>query len=114
MVRSGSARSCAVTDFWLQQPADVLGEGSTQDSQDNSKDDPFWDALNAKVKNLHGVISGHGALSLFDGHPVTYSPGILRRPWQRVVQARAVQERHLLLRQAFWVRLPTYTLNQMH
>ena len=40
--------------------ADVLGSGSTQDSQDQSKDDPFWDALNAEVKNLHGVISGHG------------------------------------------------------
>ena len=44
-------------------PADVLGSGSTQATtvaSDADKDDPFWDALNAEVKNLHGVISGHG------------------------------------------------------
>ncbi|PIL27353.1 hypothetical protein GSI_10500 [Ganoderma sinense ZZ0214-1] len=42
--------------------ADELGSGSTQAttlSQDAGKDDPFWTALNAQVKNLHGVISGH-------------------------------------------------------
>ena len=45
--------------------ADELGSGSTQAttlSQDADKDDPFWNALNAQVKNLHGVISGHGTL----------------------------------------------------
>ncbi|KAJ2982618.1 hypothetical protein NUW54_g10728 [Trametes sanguinea] len=43
-------------------PADVLGEGSTQATSDptnNGKDQPFWDAVNAEIKNLHGVISGH-------------------------------------------------------
>jgi len=42
--------------------ADTLGQGSTQASNDPSstgKDQPFWDALNANVKNLHAVISGH-------------------------------------------------------
>ncbi|EJF56970.1 Metallo-dependent phosphatase [Dichomitus squalens LYAD-421 SS1] len=42
--------------------ADELGSGSTQATtlpQDADKDDPFWNALNAQVKNLHGVISGH-------------------------------------------------------
>ncbi|KAI1798381.1 Metallo-dependent phosphatase [Ganoderma leucocontextum] len=42
--------------------ADELGSGSTQATtleQDAGKDDPFWNALNAQVKNLHGVISGH-------------------------------------------------------
>ncbi|KAI0367223.1 Metallo-dependent phosphatase [Pilatotrama ljubarskyi] len=42
--------------------ADLLGEGSTQASGDpanNGKDQPFWDAVNAEIKNLHGVISGH-------------------------------------------------------
>ncbi|KAI0764830.1 Metallo-dependent phosphatase [Fomes fomentarius] len=42
--------------------ADELGSGSTQATtlpQDVSKDDPFWDALNKHVLNLHGVISGH-------------------------------------------------------
>ena len=43
--------------------ADELGEGSTQASGEATnlgKDGPFWDALNAQVLNLHGVISGHG------------------------------------------------------
>ncbi|KAI0353413.1 Metallo-dependent phosphatase [Trametes cingulata] len=42
--------------------ADLLGEGSTQASGDpanNGKDQPFWDAVNVEIKNLHGVISGH-------------------------------------------------------
>ncbi|CDO73906.1 hypothetical protein BN946_scf185016.g63 [Trametes cinnabarina] len=42
--------------------ADVLGEGSTQATSDpanNGKDQAFWDAVNAEIKNLHGVISGH-------------------------------------------------------
>ncbi|RPD65266.1 Metallo-dependent phosphatase [Lentinus tigrinus ALCF2SS1-7] len=42
--------------------ADELGEGSTQASGEAAnlgKDAPFWDALNAQVLNLHGVISGH-------------------------------------------------------
>ncbi|OCH87059.1 Metallo-dependent phosphatase [Obba rivulosa] len=42
--------------------ADLLGEGSTQattDSANLGKDQPFWDALNANVLNLHAVISGH-------------------------------------------------------
>ncbi|KAH9918748.1 Metallo-dependent phosphatase [Epithele typhae] len=41
--------------------ADELGSGSTQSTQGlgTGADDPFWDALNAEVKNLHGVISGH-------------------------------------------------------
>ena len=43
--------------------ADALGQGSTQASGEASssgKDQPFWDSLNANVKNLHAVISGHG------------------------------------------------------
>ncbi|KAI0748839.1 hypothetical protein C8Q74DRAFT_1374247 [Fomes fomentarius] len=49
----------------MQDPglnADKLGSGLTQATslpQDASKDDPFWDALNKHVLNLHGVISGH-------------------------------------------------------
>ncbi|KAG1883432.1 Metallo-dependent phosphatase-like protein [Suillus subluteus] len=42
--------------------ADTLSQGSTQATTDPSsagKDQPFWDALNANVKNLHAVISGH-------------------------------------------------------
>ncbi|KDQ60405.1 hypothetical protein JAAARDRAFT_605439 [Jaapia argillacea MUCL 33604] len=42
--------------------ADVMGQGSAQatvDSTDQGKDQPFWDALNANVKNLHAVVSGH-------------------------------------------------------
>lgn len=41
---------------------DTLAQGSTQATTDPSsagKDQPFWDALNANVKNLHAVISGH-------------------------------------------------------
>ncbi|KAI0718345.1 Metallo-dependent phosphatase [Cerioporus squamosus] len=41
---------------------DELGSGSTQASGEDTnlgKDGPFWDALNAQVLNLHGVISGH-------------------------------------------------------
>ena len=33
-----------------------------QDSGNTGEDQPFWDALNANVKNLHAVISGHGGL----------------------------------------------------
>lgn len=43
--------------------ADILGSGSTQattDVSDAGNDDPFWTTLNANVKNLHAVISGHG------------------------------------------------------
>ncbi|KAF7794033.1 hypothetical protein EIP86_005161 [Pleurotus ostreatoroseus] len=42
--------------------ADALGGGSTQGTTvagNIGSDDPFWDALNANVKNLHAVISGH-------------------------------------------------------
>ncbi|KAJ3552484.1 hypothetical protein NM688_g4128 [Phlebia brevispora] len=42
--------------------ADALGDGSTQGttvSGNIGQDQPFWDALNANVKNLHAVISGH-------------------------------------------------------
>ncbi|KAF8962278.1 Metallo-dependent phosphatase [Flammula alnicola] len=41
--------------------ADLLGDGSVQDTTEEfeGKDQPFWDALNANVKNLHAVISGH-------------------------------------------------------
>ncbi|KAI0646140.1 Metallo-dependent phosphatase [Trametes meyenii] len=42
--------------------ADQLGAGSTQASGQESvygNDQPFWDAVNAEIKNLHGVISGH-------------------------------------------------------
>ncbi|KAI5121439.1 hypothetical protein M0805_006200 [Coniferiporia weirii] len=42
--------------------ADVLGSGSTQATTAASSagnDDPFWNSLNANVKNLHAVISGH-------------------------------------------------------
>ncbi|TDL24537.1 Metallo-dependent phosphatase [Rickenella mellea] len=38
---------------------DFLGSGSTQDSAAVGNDQPFWDSLNANVKNLHAVISGH-------------------------------------------------------
>jgi hypothetical protein len=44
---------------------DSLGVGSTQATNnpaDAGKDQPFWDSLNANVKNLHAVISGHGEL----------------------------------------------------
>lgn len=43
--------------------ADALGQGSTQatgEASSSGKDQPFWDSLNANVKNLHAVISGHG------------------------------------------------------
>jgi hypothetical protein len=43
--------------------ADTLAQGSTQATADPSSagnDQPFWDALNANIKNLHAVISGHG------------------------------------------------------
>ena len=46
--------------------ADLLGSGSTQattDSANLGNDQPFWDALNAYVPNLHAVISGHGEFS---------------------------------------------------
>ncbi|KAF8805826.1 Metallo-dependent phosphatase [Phlegmacium glaucopus] len=39
--------------------ADLLGDGSVQDSASKGNDAPFWNALNANVKNLHGIISGH-------------------------------------------------------
>jgi len=42
--------------------ADTLGSGSTQsttDEADVGQDDAFWNSLNANVKNLHAVISGH-------------------------------------------------------
>ncbi|KAJ3761146.1 Metallo-dependent phosphatase-like protein [Lentinula raphanica] len=42
--------------------ADSLGSGSTQSTTDEAnlgKDDAFWNSLNANVKNLHAVISGH-------------------------------------------------------
>lgn len=41
---------------------DTLGQGSTQattQDSDAGKDEPFWNALNRYVKNLHAVISGH-------------------------------------------------------
>lgn len=52
---------------------DELGEGSTQASEDatsEGKDKPFWDALNAEVKSLHGVISGHGTYRSMSSPPV--------------------------------------------
>ncbi|KAJ3815094.1 Metallo-dependent phosphatase [Lentinula aff. lateritia] len=42
--------------------ADILGSGSTQsttDEDDVGQDNAFWNSLNANVKNLHAVISGH-------------------------------------------------------
>lgn len=53
-------KTCKLIRFLI---ADVLGSGSTQATTDESnvgKDQPFWDSLNANVKNLHAVISGHG------------------------------------------------------
>jgi len=52
-------------NYGLTKPraADQLSTGSTQASGNSSeagKDEPFWDALNKNVKNLHAVISGHG------------------------------------------------------
>ena len=44
-------------------PADTLGTGSVQDSQDfatGDHDKPFWDSATANIKNLHAIISGHG------------------------------------------------------
>jgi hypothetical protein len=49
--------------FLMHFLADELGTGSTQatvDPSDAGADQPFWDALNLHVKNLHAVISGHG------------------------------------------------------
>ena len=43
---------------------DLLGSGSTQATTDTASvgnDQPFWDAVNKHIKNLHVVISGHGA-----------------------------------------------------
>ncbi len=48
--------------------ADSIGSGSTQATTNSSslgKDQPFWDALNANVKNLHAVVSGHGEIPSF-------------------------------------------------
>ncbi|KAI0777503.1 Metallo-dependent phosphatase [Trametes elegans] len=42
--------------------ADVLGSGSTQASSEEAnagKDQPFYDAVHAHIKNLHAIISGH-------------------------------------------------------
>ncbi|KAF8157071.1 Metallo-dependent phosphatase-like protein [Crassisporium funariophilum] len=39
--------------------ADVLGDGSVQDSASVGNDGPFWNALNANIKNLHAIVSGH-------------------------------------------------------
>jgi len=42
--------------------ADLLGSGSTQattDSSSSGKDAPFWNSLNANIKNIHTIISGH-------------------------------------------------------
>lgn len=46
---------------FLKLIADVLGNGSVQDSASQGNDSPFWNSLNSNVKNLHAVISGHGA-----------------------------------------------------
>ncbi|TEB31884.1 Metallo-dependent phosphatase [Coprinellus micaceus] len=35
--------------------ADTLGKGSVQ----AASDEPFWEALTSKIKNLHAIISGH-------------------------------------------------------
>ncbi|KAK0439343.1 Metallo-dependent phosphatase [Armillaria borealis] len=48
--------------FPLTLSKDTLGQGSTQattQDSDSGKDEPFWNALNRYVKNLHAVISGH-------------------------------------------------------
>lgn len=60
MVRRMSITS--VHDLMHLITDDVLGDGSVQDSGNTGEDQPFWDALNANVKNLHAVISGHGGL----------------------------------------------------
>lgn len=41
---------------------DPLGSGSVQSSLDwgSGMDQPFWDAVKSKVKNLHALVSGHG------------------------------------------------------
>lgn len=41
------------------QNANVLGAGATQDGEQKTRDQPFWDSLNTNVKNLRAVISGH-------------------------------------------------------
>jgi hypothetical protein len=46
----------------ITPPADTLGTGSVQDSQDfatGDHDKPFWDSATANIKNLHAIISGH-------------------------------------------------------
>ena len=58
--------------------ADQLGQGSTQATEDPSStgnDQPFWDALNAHVKNLHAIISGHGKYLAF-----SFCPSLLQVP----------------------------------
>jgi hypothetical protein len=59
--------SSAISSHWRRLltrfAADELGIGSTQatvDPFDTGADQPFWDALNLHVKNLHAIISGHG------------------------------------------------------
>ena len=79
--------------------ADELGEGSTQASGEAAnlgKDGPFWDALNAQVLSLHGVISGHGTWHFLE-LIVCRNIIALHRSRKRVVQARADKERHILL-----------------
>lgn len=60
--------------------ADTLGQGSTQattDPSSNGKDQLFWDALNANIKNLHAVISGHGESESAILHVYCLSLGLL-------------------------------------
>lgn len=42
-----------------------LGTGSTQSTSNTTlygtgNDKPFWDSVNANIKNLHAIVSGHG------------------------------------------------------
>lgn len=64
MVGQHSSDSCKTFPYdHSVATEDVLGSGSTQSTTDESdigQDDAFWNALNANVKNLHAVISGHG------------------------------------------------------
>lgn len=89
--------------------ADDLGQGSTQattEPESLGNDQKFWDSLNANVKNLHAVISGHGASSTASWTLLgTYRP---YRSRYGVVRARADEERLVLFRQTFWVSLLSF------
>lgn len=85
--------------------ADVLGSGSTQATTAASSignDQPFWDSLNANIKNLHAVISGHGKYMyihvFFSIKRAGMIPLSVLRSWQRMVCPRADKGCDILFR----------------